>query len=52
MDRFLKTAELRELEKRVANEEISYSKMVEEINLKAYVYYNSKKSDKENTTNK
>lgn len=45
MDRFLKTAELKELEKKVSQGEITYSKMVEEINLKAYVYYNSLKSD-------
>ncbi len=44
MDRFLKTAELRDLESKVAKGEISYSKMVEEINLKAYVHYNTVKS--------
>jgi hypothetical protein len=48
MDRFLKTAELKDLEKKVTKGEISYSKMVEEINLKAYVYYNSVKSNKTN----
>jgi hypothetical protein len=46
MDRFLKTAELKDLEKKVAKGEITYSKMVEEINLMAYVYYNSVKSNK------
>jgi hypothetical protein len=39
MDRFLKTAELRDLESMLAKEEISYSKMVELINLKAQVWY-------------
>jgi hypothetical protein len=43
MDRFIKTAELKDLEKKVAKGKISYSKMVEEINLKAYIYYNSLK---------
>jgi len=46
MDRFLKTAELKDLEKKVAKGKITYSKMIEEINLKAYVYYNSIKSNK------
>ena len=46
MDRFLKTAELKDLEKKVSQGKITYSKMVEEINLKAYVYYNSIKSNK------
>lgn len=46
MDIFLKTAELKELEKKVSQDKITYSKMVEEINLKAYVYYNSLKLDK------
>ena len=45
MDRFLKTVELKDLEKKVAKGEITYSKMVEEVNLMAYTYYNSLKSD-------
>jgi hypothetical protein len=45
MDKFLKTAELKDLEKKVAKGEISYSKMVEEINLKAYIYYNSMRDE-------
>jgi len=46
MDRFLKTAELKNLEKKVSEGEITYSKMIEEINLKAYIFYNSIKSEK------
>lgn len=40
MDKFLKTAELRDLENQVLREKISYSKMVEIINYKAQKYYN------------
>jgi len=42
MDRFLKTAELRDLENKLIKEDISYSKMIEEINYKAFVFYTSK----------
>ena len=40
MDKFLKTAELRDLENQVSKEKISYSRMIELINLKAQKYYN------------
>ena len=40
MDKFLKTAELRDLENQVSKENISYSRMIELINLKAQKYYN------------
>ena len=40
MDKFLKTSELRDLENQVLKEKISYSRMIELINLKAQKYYN------------
>jgi len=40
MDKFLKTAELRDLENQVSKEKISYSRMIEIINFKAQKYYN------------
>jgi tRNA pseudouridine-54 N-methylase len=45
MDRFLKTYQLRDLEKKVINEEITYSKLIEELNKMAYVYYMIKKGE-------
>jgi hypothetical protein len=37
---------MEDLENKVAKGEVSYSKMVEEIKVKAYVYYNSLRSTK------
>ena len=42
MERFLKTAHLRKLEKQVIDGEISYSRMIEDINFEAYKFFVSK----------
>ena len=39
MDKFLKIAEMRDLEKQVSEDKISYSRMIEIINLKAQKHY-------------
>jgi hypothetical protein len=49
MEKFLKTAELKELEKKVILGKITYQKMVEEINLKAYNYYNTEERKNKQT---
>ena len=38
MEKFIKISDMRALEKRVSEEKISYSKMIEIINKKAYEY--------------
>lgn len=40
-NKFINTAELRELQRKVNNDEITYSKMVELINEKAFNYYSN-----------
>ena len=40
-NKFINTAELRELQRKVNNEEITYSRMVELINEKAFNYYSN-----------
>lgn len=45
MRKFIITAEMRDLEQMVSNEEISYSKMIEIINEKAEQYCQAKLSD-------